>query len=110
MSTLYFLVIVIGIIAVTIAPVLIIVIVVVAAKAASRRAERELDQLLPALDHILTGGIPGRLDERQIMMMLAQAQRQVGQLKGVHKGMYEARVGELTGMAASAGIDFVPPA
>jgi hypothetical protein len=46
--------------------------------------------------------------QQQILSQWAQAQNQLGQLDSIHRQRYDARMGDLMGMASQAGIDFNP--
>lgn len=83
-------------------------------KSAVSSAQRDLDRLLPGIERMLrqsTDTSGGQLDSQQqaqLINMMMQAQNQMQQLDGLHRQRYETRVGDLMGMAASAGIDWTP--
>ena len=84
------------------------------ARAAMRGARAGLDQLMPELERML-GQLPNggfqQLDpqrQQQLVGMLMQAQNQMAQMNNLSRQRYETRVGDLMGMAASAGIDWRP--
>ena len=86
--------------------------------------QNQLDQLLVQLDSALRaaaaaqdqrgGATPGAgsLTPRQqaeLQTMWMQAQNRMADLDALSRQRYETRVSELSGMAASAGIDWTPP-
>lgn len=85
-----------------------------AARTAVRGVQRGLEQLVPDLERMLSqipqGGFNQMPPQRQqhLLAMLMQAQTQMSQLNNLSKARYENRVGDLMGMAASAGIDWHP--
>lgn len=76
--------------------------------------EQELNQTLAQLEGLLSqnpqggGAHPNPHHQAQLAQMLMRAQTQMGQLDDLARQRYENRVGELMGMAASAGIDWSP--
>jgi hypothetical protein len=85
------------------------------AKAASRNAERDLNQMLyqlqGMLSHVPQGAVSQLSSQKkaEIAQMLMQAKSQMGQLDDLARQRYEVRVGDLMGVASSAGIDWTPP-
>lgn len=81
---------------------------------AVRSAQRNLDQLLPNMELMLSQAVgtpSGHLNSQQqaqIVNMMMQAQNQMSQLDGIYRQRYETRVGDLMGMASAAGIDWTP--
>ena len=78
------------------------------------RVRKQLDPLLESIDQQL--GSISKLPPQQrlayhgrIASMLTQANSQMRQLDSLRRQQYEVRVGELQGMAATAGIDWAPP-
>jgi predicted PurR-regulated permease PerM len=81
------------------------------AKSAFKQAESELGQLLPQIDQMLKAADKMSPQQKnQIAQMLMQANTHMGQLNDLSRQRYENTMGDLTGMAASAGIDWTPPA
>jgi hypothetical protein len=81
------------------------------AKSAFKQAESQLNQLLPQIDQMLrVSGQMSPQQKSQISQMLMQANTQMGQLNDLSRQRYETRMGDLMGMASSAGIDWTPPA
>lgn len=83
----------------------------------------ELDALIVQLDQMIRAanaasgpsptGAPNTANltpqqQLQIQTMLMQAQNQMTQLDNLGRQRYETRLADLTGMAASAGIDWTP--
>jgi hypothetical protein len=83
-------------------------------KSAVSSAQRDLDRLLPNIERMLrqatntSTGQPDSQQQAQLMNMMMQAQNQMHQLDDLHRQRYENRVGDLMGMASSAGIDWTP--
>jgi len=78
--------------------------------AAERQMNAVLRNLEPALRQASENGID-QLDagtQAQIMSMLMQARTQMSQMDDLSRQRYDARMGDLMGMAASAGIDWSP--
>lgn len=76
--------------------------------------QRDLDQLIPNLEQLLKSysNLPANKQTQQktqIMNMMMQANSQMRQMQDIQRQKYEVRMGELHGMAASAGIDWTPP-
>jgi len=78
-----------------------------------RAATSQLDGLLPQLETQLRSyqNLPptqraGR--DAQIAAMMFKAQNEMRNIDALHRARYETRVGELSNMAAQAGIDFRP--
>lgn len=75
--------------------------------AAQRQLQAQLSFLERALAEVSRSG-SGSIDpvlHSQILTALAQMQLHHGQLSGLARERYDVRVGEIMGMAASAGID-----
>lgn len=76
-------------------------------------AASQLDTLLPQIEAQLRNyqNLPAaqRMGQNpQLAAMLLKAQNEMRQIDALHKARYETRVGDIAGMAASAGIDFKP--
>lgn len=85
-----------------------------AARAAVRGVQRGQEQLVSELERMLgqlpAGGfsqLPAQR-QQQLIAMLMQAHTQISQLNDLSRARYENRVGDLMGMASSAGIDWRP--
>lgn len=91
-----------------------IAIVFFVARAAVRSAQQGMEQLLPGLEGMLSQLPQGGFDQlppqrqQQLLGVLMQAHNQMNQMNALSRARYETRVGDLMGMAASAGIDWRP--
>jgi len=77
---------------------------------AATKASQSLDAMLPDLEALLRQAQTVPLHQRpviqnEITRRMAEANRQMSQLKDLQRQQYEVRVGELYGIAAEAGID-----
>src|SRR5688572_27119839 len=77
---------------------------------AATKACQSLDAMLPDLEALLRQAQTVPLHQRpviqnEITRRMAEANRQMSQLKDLQRQQYEVRVGELYGIAAEAGID-----
>ncbi len=75
---------------------------------------RNLDQQIPDLQRMIqlfSTLPPGQRPQMQaaILGQFGHMQSQMNQLEGLRRQQYEVKVGELQGMAASAGLDWTPP-
>jgi len=69
---------------------------------------RQAEAMAKALS--ASGASPAQ--QRQLLALLqalSSHSNQSSQLQGIYRQRYETRVGELMGMAASAGLDWKPP-
>ena len=84
------------------------------ARTAISASERNLNQLFPDMERMLSQVPQGRIDQMnpqqqaQINSMLLQAQNHFHQLDDLARQRYETKVSGLMGMAAEAGIDWTP--
>jgi hypothetical protein len=72
----------------------------------------EFEQMLTMIEQMLqaSAGQMTPQQQNQIMQQLMQANMQMGQLDQLARQRYETRMGDLMGLAGSAGIDWTPPA
>ena len=90
------------------------VVVFLAARRALAAAPRNLDRTLPELEALLQTYKQLPLAQRegqqaQIVTMMARANKELLNLDENRRQRYEGRVGEMAGIAASAGIFWTPP-
>ncbi len=114
MSTLVVVIIVLSVVVGGLSYVAWLVFFVWAAKKAISAAQRDLDRMLPNLEHLIQSysNLPRnqRVQQKtQIMNAIMQANSRMQQLQDIQRQRYDLRVSELQGMAASAGIDWTPP-
>jgi len=71
----------------------------------------ELGQMLAMIEQMLqAAGQMSPQQKSEIAQKLMQAKMQMGQLNDLSRQRYENAMGDLMGMAGSAGIDWTPPA
>ena len=77
-------------------------------------ATRDLDRVFPQVEAALrqyqkmpAGQRPA--NDPRIAALMMQMNRGLRDIDAVHRARYETRVGEISSMAAQAGIDFTPP-
>jgi len=84
------------------------------AKKTFSAVQRDLDRMLPNLEQLIRSYSNLPADQQaqlkmQIMNMMMQANNQMRNMQDLNRQRYEVRMGELQGMAASAGLDWTPP-
>jgi hypothetical protein len=83
-------------------------------KASQARPRNEFDVFLTLLSQQIQAynSMPAaqrQAQAAQVALLMGQMNSRMRDIDNIHRGMYEARVGEITGMAAQAGIDVTPP-
>lgn len=91
-----------------------VVIFVWIARAFMNSAERDLNRMFADVERTLAqaqGGGAAQMSpqqQAQIAQMLMNAQLQMGRLDDLQRQRYDVRMGELSSMAANAGLDWSP--
>lgn len=87
--------------------------VIFIAKNAFSALTRQLDRAIPDLERQLRAyertAHHNPQTQTSILNGLTNVWQQMGQLNALHRQRYDVRMGELTGLAAQAGIDWSPP-